>query len=70
MTDPERVQEARRLLQEWLDQQGHERCWYYPDIFRQLCRVLEVTESREPRLPNREEFAAGCRRYQEEEYGG
>ncbi len=63
-----KYKEARILLQEWTDKQGHERCHYYPEIFRKLCDVLEVEPILDPALPLRNEFEEGCRRYQNEEY--
>ncbi|MBI2666715.1 hypothetical protein HYX13_03830 [Candidatus Woesearchaeota archaeon] len=61
--------EAREALQQWVDQQGHDRCWYYPDIFNRLVKILGVKASKNPELPPRKEFERGCQRYQEEEYG-
>jgi hypothetical protein len=51
-----------------VDKQGHERCWYYPDLFRRLATLFEVVPTVEPQLPPRPEFELGCRRYQDEEY--
>jgi hypothetical protein len=67
-TDVGHLVEARRIVQEWLDKQGNERCWYYPDLFHQLADCLEVTPATEPDLPSRPEFEEGCRRYQHEQY--
>lgn len=63
-----KCQEAACLLEEWARKQGHNRCWYYPDVFRALARVLgvELTMTGE-QLP-RPEFEAGCTRFQDEEY--
>lgn len=60
--------ETRKALQTWLNQQGHNRCWYYPEIFHKLCELHEVKMTVEPKLPPKEEFEIGCNRYQEEEY--
>lgn len=60
--------QIRALVQQWLDKQGHEQCWYYPEIFRLICQVLGVRPSRDPGLPPRPEFEEGCRRYQDEQY--
>lgn len=56
-------------MQAWTDKQNHERCWYYPDLFRQLVAVFGVKSVKAPQLPPRAEFEAGCRRYQDEEFG-
>jgi len=52
----------------WLDKQGHDRCWYYPDLFNQLVNELGVKPSVEPKLPSWPEFVAGCYKYQQEQY--
>ncbi len=64
-----RYHKAREIVQEWVDKQGHERCWYYPDLFKRLVDVFDIKSSVDPQLPSREEFEEGCRRYQDEEYG-
>lgn len=60
--------EVKRIVQGWVDQQGHDRCWYYPDLFRRLAAVLDITMTVQPKLPPRPEFEKGCKRYQKEEY--
>jgi hypothetical protein len=61
---------VRRLVQNWLDKQGHDRCWYYPEIFTELARALELQHIvlKPPQLPTLDEFRAGCERFQREEY--
>lgn len=59
---------AKKIIQEWIDKQGHERCWYYPDLFRKLAEIFEITPSIEPHLPPLEEFREGCKKYQTEEF--
>ena len=67
-TAERKLDEVKKVIQEWVDKQGHDRCWYYPDLFRKLAEILEIIPSREPSLPPLEEFKNGCERYQEEEY--
>lgn len=59
---------ARDVLQEWVNKQGHERCWYYPDIFEKLCKYLEVEKNNMPLLPPRPEFRENCQKYEAEQY--
>ena len=64
-----RDSQVRRIIQTWLDKQGHDRCWYYPDLFRELAAALDLKSTVPPKLPTLEEFREGCRWYQSEEYG-
>ena len=61
---------VRRLVQDWLDKQGHDRCWYYPEIFTELARALDLQHIvlKPPQLPTLAEFKAGCERFQREQY--
>ncbi|MEK6902223.1 MAG: hypothetical protein AABX02_01385 [archaeon] len=67
-SNEDKLSEAKRIIQEWIDQQGHERCWYYPDLFNRLATLLEVKMTKPPALPPLAEFEEGCRKYQFEEY--
>ena len=69
MDPEEKLAQAKRIIQTWVDQKGHERCWYYPDLFTQLVQLFEIKMTEEPRLPPLGEFKKGCERYQKEEYG-
>lgn len=66
--EADKTYEARFALMEWINKQGHERCWYYPEIFRKLCGVLGVTITKPMNLPPRPEFGKGCDRYEREVY--
>ena len=61
-------QEAKRAIQEWVDKQGHDRCWYYPELFTRLVEIYEIKPTKKTSLPPIEEFEEGCTRYQFEEY--
>lgn len=63
----EKCEKAKVIIQEWTNKQGHDRCWYYPDLFRQLAKVFEM-ELQPGSLPPRQEFEMGCLKYQCEEY--
>lgn len=64
----EKFIKAKSIIQEWVDQQGHERCWYYPDLFNELVKLFEIKQTVESKLPPRKEFEEGCRRYQAEQF--
>ncbi len=63
-----RCSEARKLLEEWAGKQGHDRCWYYPEIFRKIATILGANLDAVGELPPRAEFEEGCRKYQDEVY--
>ena len=63
-----RYESAKSVIQDWVDKQSHDRCWYYPDLFKKLADIFEITSTKEPSLPPLEEFKKGCERYQKEEY--
>lgn len=61
------LSEIERLVRDWRDKQGHQACWYYPEIFREICKVLGVECHLVPSM-SRECFRAGCERYMDEVY--
>ena len=63
-----KLQRVKALVQEWLDQQGHERCWYYPELFNRIAHELGLTSTKAPSLPPQAEFENGCRQYTDEQY--
>lgn len=68
MEDCKRCKEAEAIIQTWTDKQGHERCWYYPDLFKRLALLFNIAPKLPPNLPPRSEFEEGCRRYQDDEF--
>jgi len=60
---------TKKILQTWANMQGHDRCWWYPELFEELARIHDVEQTVEPCLPPREDFEHGCRAYQDEQYG-
>lgn len=63
------LDQAKAVIQEWVDKQGHDRCWYYPELFRRLVDLFGIKPTVEPCLPPRGEFKGGCKLYQIEEFG-
>lgn len=61
---------ARQVVIDWYTKQGHERCHYYPELFRRLCVAFGITVHDDFKdLPSLEEFNFGCQRFQCELYG-
>lgn len=58
---------AQRALQRWIRKQEHDKCWYYPEIFLELCDILGVDATQHPTMP-RTEFELGCLRFTDELY--
>lgn len=63
-----KLNKAKELIQSWVNQQGHDRCWYYPEIFEQLVKLFEIKQTKPSSLPPLKEFKKGCKRYQNKEY--
>ena len=63
----EKIAEIKTAIEEWIKKQGHDSCWYYPEIFREIAGILDI-KYEQPNLPPRKEFEVGCSRYQEEVY--
>ena len=64
----ENCEKTKILLKKWIDKQGHDRCWYYPDIFKEIIKIHNIKLDIQKNLPPLEEFKEGCRKYQEEEF--
>lgn len=64
----QKEQEAKELIQSWANKEGHDRCWYYPDIFESLADHFQVENNNHALLPTLEEFECGCDKYQCSEF--
>jgi len=64
----EKCDEVTKLIEEWDSKKGHDRCWYYPEIFRKIANILGIQLTDRPDLPPEEEFEEFCGRYRQEEY--
>jgi hypothetical protein len=58
----------RTEIETWLAKQGHDRCWYYPEIFHRIAALLDIPVPSHPILPPLTEFKRGCERYQVEQF--
>lgn len=55
------------VIQEWIAKAGHDKCWYYPELFAKIAEIHGVVITQEPNLP-RSIFEGGCTRFQDELY--
>jgi hypothetical protein len=67
-TDAEKLELIRQAVLDWNNQTGHNRCWYYPLFFKFIAEVVGVDVPAKPDI-SREEFEAGCKQFQDEEFG-
>ena len=68
MTPEQKLEKISVLIESWMAKQGHDRCWYYPEIFEEICETLNIIVHVKKRLPPEKEFEEGCRRYKLEQY--
>lgn len=66
MSPEEQNEQIRDVVTDWINKQGHERCWYYPDLFKKIVDILEL---KVPESPSRKEFEKGCQKFQDQEFG-
>lgn len=55
-------------VQAWLDKQGHDQCWFYPEILQKIVDILEIKATIDPNLPTEEQFKEGCKVFCLEKY--
>lgn len=46
-------EKIRLIIENWATQQGHDRCWYYPEVFREIAELVGAKISFPPGLPPR-----------------
>lgn len=68
MNNLNKIQQIQAVIQEWDSKKGHNRCWFYPELFQQIAKIVEVPLTDSPILPPKEEFEACCEKYKEEQY--
>lgn len=62
------IDRIRSAVTDWIGKQGHDVCWYYPEIFGVIAQELGIKWTK-PELPSRSDFEAGCLREQNMLYG-
>lgn len=71
-SDRYKIENIRQVVLQWASQQGHNKCWYYPDLFNELIEILGIKPNEyiptNQTLPSVEEFKKGCERYQRDLY--
>jgi hypothetical protein len=64
----DKLEEIKALVEEWNNKKGHDRCWYYPELFEKIAKIVGVELKQSPELPTLDEFRAGCEKYQVEQF--
>jgi|SRR5690606_24869251 len=55
-----KVKRIKTLIQEWDNKRGHDKCWYYPEIFEDIAKVVNVPLiNNQPCVP-RTDFRNNC----------
>jgi hypothetical protein len=62
-------EQVKDLIEEWDGKQGHDKCHYYPEIFRAVAAAVGAKLRETHDLPPLQEFQVGCRQQQDELYG-
>ncbi len=63
------IRRVREILNDWQTKAGHDACWFYPEVFRELCNVVGL-EYIEPSKVDRSDFRAHCQKFEEHLYTG
>lgn len=63
-----KLNKIRSYIEDWISKQDHDKCWYYPEIFKQICEVLEIPyEKQKLNSITKEEMKRGCDKFIDEE---
>jgi hypothetical protein len=68
MNDSDKLEQIRQVILEWDGKKGHDRCWYYHDLFNKIANIAGVQLKPSPGV-TREEFRQGCAFFEEQEFG-
>ena len=52
----------KELINTWVNKTGHHKCWYYPDIFKEIAETLNISIEQTPTV-KLEDFRNGCYAY-------
>jgi len=62
-----KLQRIRRHITDWHKLQGHEACWYMPDLFQKIAAEVGLDDLKfEPPQISRKQFDSGCREFADE----
>lgn len=68
LKEQNKIKEIEKLLIEWDTKQNHDACWYYPEIFKKIGKVLGLNLKGGFVYISKDEFCSGCKRFQDEHY--
>jgi hypothetical protein len=59
---------THKLVAEIANRQGHNICWWLPELFGKLCELYGIQPTTPMRLPSEREFEGGCNLFRRELY--
>lgn len=58
----------KQAVQAWINKQGHNACWFYPEIFGYIAGTLGLSYP-DMHMPSEQDFQDGCKRFTKQIYG-
>lgn len=63
MKATDKLERVRGIVKRWAQARGHDRCWYYPELFMELCRELDIEVPPTCVEISEAEFKEGCNKF-------
>lgn len=60
----EKCDQVRAEILAWANKQGHDQCWYYPEIFIAIAEILDMSLEIKPKLPPQHVFREHCQQWE------
>lgn len=70
MNNGQKLDRIKELIESFYNQTGHNKCHYYPDIFKEIAIIVGIKPEHInlDSLPELTEFKNGCEQFQNELY--
>ena len=63
----QRDMDVECIVRKYAEKINHDSCWYYPELFDELCGLYNIPKPKRPTITE-DEFRAGCDKYRKELY--